>query len=1006
MLRFRPEALRTAALLAVAFVVFRVAYRVLFDGAGGSGFVLLDLPEMRLPAPFGHVVLFGDITVDGLARAVAGALPIALVIVAFGVLNAIVDVSRLFARGARRGPVRGIARALVIAWATFPGLGEAVRSVQLARRLRGERGAASLLVPVFERTVERAVAVAAAMEVRGFAAAHRVEGACERPVEVRGARISRGGTGAPKAAWALEIDELVLAPGTLTVVAGPTGSGKSTLLDGLSGLLSHVDGGTLSGTVRVGGVDRATALPRDTAGFVGVVLQNPRLGFAAETVDAEIGFALDVRGVAPAIVASRVAEIAGHVGIAHLLGRDIRALSAGEATLVAIAAALVERPSLLLVDEPLADLDADARGRIVALLDRLAHEAGVCVVVAEHRVAALAGVADGVVSTSRPVEERPSEATTRLEALATQRSSRGLDRVAPLPTRPAGGRDDGGGEALLRVSGLSVRHGTRDAVVDASLEVAPGEVVALAGPNGAGKSSLLTAIALPRDRGTVEVDGADVARLDRGQRRRAVVLVPEASDDLLLALTAADECRHADRAAHARAGATAARFLAFLGLSLESPDGLRRLAAHPRDLSAGERRLLALAIQLAAGARAVMVDEPTRGLDDDARSLVAGALAAVAEAGGAVVIATHDRAFAAAVADRVVTMSAGRVGASGSAGAEVAESRDALRAPRPATPTIASRAPATRSSRPHRRPIHPLVTALALTLGNVIAAIAFAWPFFTPALPSQAQAAAPFAAIALTPFLLAVILLVLDDRVRSAKLLAMLGTLTAVGAAVRIASTGVGGVEAVFVLLLVAGRAFGARFGFLLGVLVIALSSVVQGGVGPWTPFQMFACAWVGAGAGLLPGTRTRAAEIALLSVYGVVASYVFGLAMNLWFWPFAVGAGTAISYDGAAPFTQNLGSFLLYSFVTSTAGWDTLRAITTVMGLVVAGPAVLAALRRTKLTPMAGSPTPRRARQTQPPRGRPRQMQPRQVPPPQVPPRPGQAPAPAAPARRPSRSR
>ncbi|UOE42808.1 ATP-binding cassette domain-containing protein [Agromyces larvae] len=961
MLRFRPEALRTAALLAAVFVAFRIAYRVLFDGAGGSGPVLLDPPEVRLPAPFGHVVLFGAVTLDGLWRAVVGAAPIALTILAFGALNAVVDISRLFARGARRGPVRGIARALVIAWATFPGLADAVRSVRLARRLRGERGAASLLVPVFERTVERAVAVAAAMEVRGFAAAHRVEGACERPVEVRGARMSRGG------AWALEVDDLVLAPGALALVAGPTGSGKSTLLDGLSGLLSHVDGGDLSGTVLVGGVDRAAVLPRDTAGFVGVVLQNPRLGFAAETVDAEIGFALDVRGVAPVIVAARVAEIAGHVGIAHLLGRGIRALSAGEATLVAIAAALVERPSLLLVDEPLADLDDDARDRVVRLLDRLAHEAGVCVVVAEHRVDAFAGIADEVVSI----------AAGRAEAVGgeLQRTSRGLETVAPLPPLPPRPAEGGGGAALVRVAGLSVAHGDREAVTDASLEVAAGEIVALAGPNGAGKSSLLTAIALPHDRGTVEVAGADVARLDRRRRRRAVVLVPEASDDLLLALTVREECRRADRAAHAPAGATAARFAAFLGLTADSPDATRLLAAHPRDLSAGERRVLALALQLAAGARVLMVDEPTRGLDADACALVGGALGAVAAAGGAVVIATHDGAFASAVADRIVPMVAGRVGgrvgAGGSAGAADTTSRDApprrVGAPRPAVAVPAGRAaPRDRAPRPARR-IHPLVTALALVLGNLIAAVAFAWPFFTPALPSQAQAAAPFAAIALTPFLLAVLVLVLDDRVRSAKLLAMLGTLTAVGAAVRIASTGVGGVEAVFVLLITAGRVFGARFGFLLGVLVIALSSVLQGGVGPWTPFQMFACAWVGAGAGLLPRLRSTPAEIALLSVYGVIASYVFGLAMNLWFWPFAVGAGTAVSYDGAAPFAQNLTSFLLYSFVTSTAGWDTLRAVTTVIGLVVAGPAVLAALRRTRLTPSAGSRSLRRT--SRPPR-------------------------------------
>jgi energy-coupling factor transport system ATP-binding protein len=156
-------------------------------------------------------------------------------------------------------------------------------------------------------------------------------------------------------------------------------------------------------------------------------------------------------------------------------------------------------------------------------------------------------------------------------------------------------------------------------------------------------------------------------------------------------------------------------------------------------------------------------------------------------------------------------------------------------------------------------------------------------------------------------------------------------------------------VEAVFILLILAGRAFGARFGLLLGAATIAVSSVLWGGIGPWTPFQIFACAWVGAGAGLLPRRVRGKAELWMLCGYGVVASYLFGLLTNLWFWPFAVGAGTGISYVPGAPLATNLSSFLLYSLVTSTAGWDTLRAITTIIGIAVVGRAILAALRRVK---------------------------------------------------------
>ena len=246
---------------------------------------------------------------------------------------------------------------------------------------------------------------------------------------------------------------------------------------------------------------------------------------------------------------------------------------------------------------------------------------------------------------------------------------------------------------------------------------------------------------------------------------------------------------------------------------------------------------------------------------------------------------------------------------------------------------------------------------------SVVAFAGFAWPLLAAAVPTEARAAVPFVALALVPALVVAVALTLDREMYTARTVAMLGVLTAVGTAVRIAGTGVGGVEAVFIVLILAGRAFGARFGLLLGMTTIALSSLLWGGIGPWTPFQAFACGWVGAGAGLLPRIRLgspRVAarlEIAMLAAYGVVAAYAFGVIMNLWFWPFAVGYGTGISYVSGAPIGQNLASFGVYSLVTSTLSWDTVRAVTSLLGIVLVGPAVLAALRRAKLGPTSATP-------------------------------------------------
>ena len=991
---FRPGPLRAAALLAAGFVAVRVVYRILFHGVDGSGAVLLPLPELRLPPPFAHVVVLGPVTVDGLWDAAASAFPIALTILAFGLLNSLVDVPRMFARASRRGPLRGIARALAIAWATLPSLADAARRVRFAQRLRGERGGVRMLMPLLQRTLERAGSVAAALELRGFAGRSR-EGDCRTPVEVHGAELGFGdgvgrddfdagsssssglgaGSGSDPSSGSglgfgemanapgrsIRIESLVLAPRSLTLLTGATGSGKSTLLRALAGLHTHVDGGWMSGTMRVAGHDRRAVPPRDLAQRIGVVLQNPREAFATERVRDEIGLALELRGVAAVIVAARVAEVAGRVGITPLLDRPTRGLSAGEATLVAVAAAIVEQPILLLVDEPLADLDADARIRVADLLGALAHVAGMCVLVAEHRAAPLRALADtelritaGAVVDVGFGAGGPADRASDLDAARP-----------PAAPQSRSGRPDGGGHAAvsggiaLRATDVTVRHEGTLAVDRANLDLRAGEIVALVGANGAGKSSLLAALALP---------GRDALIASAGR----VALVPDASDDLFVYDTVAAECRRADRRAGASGGSsvrrtsTAERFAEFLQLGPDGMEFAERLARHPRDLSVGERRCLALAVQLAGRPAALLVDEPTRGLDPVARGLVWAALASLAAQGTAVLVASHEPDVA-ACADRVLSMRAGVVSsaepfaiqsshparpAAGPDSAVVERRRTELRTPAGSDLHLLPE-PAPRATNRARTSSHTAwrraVPLVALLAANLVALGAFCWPLLATAMPAQAHAAVPVVALALAPLAALVVLATLDGSVRSAHMLALLGTLAAIGAAVRIASTGVGGVEAVFILLILSGRAFGARFGMLLGMATIALSTVVTGTFGPWTPFQMFACAWVGAAAGLLPRRLGTAAEIAVLCVYGAVASYMFGLLMNLWFWPFAVGFGTEISYDGAAPLGTNVASFLLYSLVTSTLSWDTLRAITSVIGILLIGRPVLAALRRAK---------------------------------------------------------
>jgi energy-coupling factor transport system substrate-specific component len=198
---------------------------------------------------------------------------------------------------------------------------------------------------------------------------------------------------------------------------------------------------------------------------------------------------------------------------------------------------------------------------------------------------------------------------------------------------------------------------------------------------------------------------------------------------------------------------------------------------------------------------------------------------------------------------------------------------------------------------------------------------------------------------ALLLLVLGVVLAQLSEGGLDAKALALLGVLSALGAAFRPFGAGTAGVETIFFLLVVAGRALGPGFGFSLGCTTLFASALITGGVGPWMPYQMFACAWIGLGAGLLPKATGRR-EIGMLVIYGAVSAFVYGFLLNLSFWPFTLGGETRLSFVPGAPVVENLHRYLVFD-VTTSLGWDTGRAITNALLIALAGGAVLGALRR-----------------------------------------------------------
>jgi energy-coupling factor transport system ATP-binding protein len=478
---------------------------------------------------------------------------------------------------------------------------------------------------------------------------------------------------------------LMIPEGELVLVVGRTGVGKSTLLGAINGLVPHFTGGHLAGRVLVDGRDTRTHPPRELADVVGVVGQDPLAGFVTDTVEEELAYGMEQLALPADVMRKRVEETLDLLGLAALRDRPLRALSGGQQQRVAIGSVLTTHPRVLVLDEPTSALDPTAAEEVLAAITRLVHDLGTTVVVAEHRLERVVQYADRVVhlaADGRVTDGEPEPMLANADVAPPvvelgriagwsplPLSVRDARRLAPslraqLASRAPSGRGHGlvrtPATAHLTARRVSVRYGDVVAVRSVDLDLFAGEVVACMGRNGSGKSSLLWALqgSGTRASGTVAVDGVDPASLPAAPRRRNVALVPQTPGDLLYHATVALECAQADSETGSAAGST--RALLDEILSGVPSD------AHPHDLSEGQRLGLVLAIQLVATPTVVLLDEPTRGLDYGAKEHLVRIVRDLAASGRAVVIATHDVEFVAAVSDRVVVLADGEIVADGS----------------------------------------------------------------------------------------------------------------------------------------------------------------------------------------------------------------------------------------------------------------------------------------------------------------------------------------------------
>ncbi|MGW4563409.1 ABC transporter ATP-binding protein [Streptomyces sp. NPDC004561] len=526
--------------------------------------------------------------------------------------------------------------------------------------------------------------------------------------------------------------------GELVLLVGPSGVGKSTVLGAVSGLVPHFTGGTLSGRVTVAGRDTRAHKPRELADVVGTVGQDPLAHFVTDTVEDELAYGMESLGLAPEVMRRRVEETLDLLGLAGLRDRPIGTLSGGQRQRVAIGSVLTPHPRVLVLDEPTSALDPAAAEEVLAVLQRLVHDLGTTVLMAEHRLERVVQYADRVVLLPAPGE--PPVTGTPAEVMA----------VSPVhPPVVALGRLAGWSPLPLTVRDARRRAAPlRERLTAATNAAAAGRTAAAASDHPA-------PAAAPRRRGQADrppVGTGTVPAVRRLFRRRPSP-VPEAprthiaeTNSLSVRRDRIDALRGVDLtvtpgetvALMGRNGAGKSTLLGSLvglvaptsgtvtvggatphrasprdlvrrvGLVPQEPRDLlyadtvaaecaaadrdagaepgtcRALLSellpgitdgtHPRDLSEGQCLALALAVVLTARPPLLLLDEPTRGLDYAAKARLVTVLRALAAEGHAIVLATHDVELAAEVAHRVVLLAEGEVIADGATAETVVSS--------------------------------------------------------------------------------------------------------------------------------------------------------------------------------------------------------------------------------------------------------------------------------------------------------------------------------------------
>ncbi len=481
--------------------------------------------------------------------------------------------------------------------------------------------------------------------------------------------------------FAIQDVSFQLGRGELLLVAGASGCGKTTLARCINGLIPRSYKGERSGSVTILDKEITQLSLVDISQIIGTLLQDPERQIVASNVWNEIAFGPENLGLPPDEIEDRVDQAIKRLNIEHLRHRDTFTLSGGEKQKIALAGILVMRPSILLLDEPLASLDPASAHEALAIFRRLADE-GSTILLIEHRVEdALAARPDrllymsgGSVRYLGTVDSLPPELDHREVKLpaswVVQRVRETIDATQP-PSPPPQRQVQG--EAMIEFKDVSFAYGDGPLVLhDINLQVRRGDMIAVLGPNGAGKSTLVKhAIGLLKPTsGQVQVEGVDTRRMTVAQTARKVGYVFQSPTHMLFAPTVREELAFGPSNLGYSSEVVESNVVA--SVTAVNLSGLEEYP--PLGLSFGQQKRTGIAAVLAMRSTIIVLDEPTAGQDyanysrfmevlcgisgEDGKSLLTENFAAT-------LFITHDLDLAVTYSNRVILVGEGRVVADG-----------------------------------------------------------------------------------------------------------------------------------------------------------------------------------------------------------------------------------------------------------------------------------------------------------------------------------------------------